>query len=418
MSTRTTARTAEDLLTELVRHMAEQDFGPAFAELLEGVEDVPAGPGRDRLRQAAVQARKVRDLLDQHRRRERELQALFETARDLSSLRDSDEVLQAIVQRVRQHFGADSGYLALVDEASGDAYMRVTSGTQTPAIKQVRLRPGHGIGGSIILSGQPYATSNYLADDSIRHEPDVDEAVRRDGVSAIAGVPMRLGDRVIGALFVADRHEQSYGPGEMALLSSLADQASIVIENARLFELQQNATRDLESLNERLQEHGRNLERVAAAHERLMPLALHRADLSQLCAIVADIVEGDVALVGADRSTLCASAPADVGWVEAVLPPTESSDQAGPECPGAAAVAGDGTGDGTGQQVWRVPVQAGDESLRLPPGTGPGRADRARRPHPRARRADRRPAPADGAPGRAGRAAGARGAARRPAGRP
>jgi len=357
---------AEALLSEMIRIMAEQEFGQPFDDLLEVIDRLPHGPERDRLDDAARQGAKVRDLLGQHRRRERELQALFETARDLSSLRDSDDVLEAIVLRVRQLFGADSGYLALVDDASGEAFMRVTSGTLTTAIRNVRLRPGHGIGGSIIQSGQPYATSNYLADETIHHQPDVDEAVRRDGVSAIVGVPMRLGDNVIGALFVADRHEQSYGVGEMALLSSLADQASIVIENSRLFELQQRATRDLEEVNEQLHEHGRNLERVAAAHERLMPLALRRADSSQLCAIVGDIIGGEVVLVDADRASICAGQTEELDWVRATLPLLGNEDSGGPpsdetaDCPGVAVVA---SRSNDGDVVWRVPVRAGEEAF-------------------------------------------------------
>ena len=39
-----------------------------------------------------------------------------------------DEVLAAIVQRVRQLLQPDATYMALVDERTGDAYMRITAG--------------------------------------------------------------------------------------------------------------------------------------------------------------------------------------------------------------------------------------------------------------------------------------------------
>jgi PAS domain-containing protein len=53
----------------------------------------------------------VREMLERRARRERELGALYETAGDLSSLRDLDRVLVAIVRRARQLLGTDAAYL-------------------------------------------------------------------------------------------------------------------------------------------------------------------------------------------------------------------------------------------------------------------------------------------------------------------
>lgn len=139
---------ADRVLLDLLDVLADEG-GAANLELFTARVALLADSERDRLLMAIARAASVKDQLARHQRRERELQALFETARDLSSLRDVDDVLAAIVQRVRQLFGADSGYLALVDEQSGEAYMRTTSGTVSSAIETVRLRPGRGIGGTI-----------------------------------------------------------------------------------------------------------------------------------------------------------------------------------------------------------------------------------------------------------------------------
>ncbi|GEC10697.1 hypothetical protein SSP24_83520 [Streptomyces spinoverrucosus] len=64
------------------------------------------------LEQAKQLALRVRAELEGRRRREAELSALFETAHDLSGLRDLDAVLRAIVQRARSLLGTEVAYLS------------------------------------------------------------------------------------------------------------------------------------------------------------------------------------------------------------------------------------------------------------------------------------------------------------------
>jgi GAF domain-containing protein len=296
-----------DVLARLLDVLAEE--GPvaeidAIAARVHGARDVP---DRQVLLLAAQDARRVRHLLAQREQREAEMQALYETARDLTSLRDVDDTLHAIVDRVRRLLGADLTYIALVDGETGDAYMRVTSGARTVPIETVRQRPGQGIGGRVIETGQAIATDDYLADPRLALAPDVAAAVREEGIVGIAGVPMRLGSRVVGALFAADRRRRTFDQAEIALLSSLADHATVVIENARLFAGMRASTRELREVNSRLSAQRHVLERASAAHEQLMPLALTRADLGQFTGTVSRILGGAVELVDTEARLLAAA---------------------------------------------------------------------------------------------------------------
>ncbi|MCE3555245.1 GAF domain-containing protein [Pseudonocardia sp. RS11V-5] len=301
-----------ETLTRVVALLA--DDAPAGA-----VTDAVAGlPGEPLAARAAADALAVRDLLDLRRRREREGAALNATARDLTSLRSSGEVLRAIVERARRLLGSDSAYIALVDEATGDAYMRVTAGTRTDGIRAVRQRPGYGVGGYVIQTGQALATSDYLVDERIRHDPLVAAAVGADGIVSIAGVPMRTGSTVIGALFAAHRVRRDYDQAEIALLSSLAAHASVVIENARLYERIQSVTAELREAGARLAAQRHALERAAFAHEQLMPLALERTEVAELVRVVRRILGGGAVLLAGDGRVLAecrddsGRAPADL----------------------------------------------------------------------------------------------------------
>lgn len=207
-------------------------------------------------------------------RREAELLALFETAGDLSSLRDMGLVLEAIVGRARLLLGSDVAYLSLFDRERDDTYMRVTAGIVHDRFKHIRLPIGKGLGGLVAETLQPQSTSNYLTDPQYAHTNPIDDAVAGEGLVAILGVPITLGERAIGVLFAADRHQRSFADAEIALLQSLADHAAIALENARLFEEAQRALANLTSANEVIRSQNESLERVTALHERLSTLVL------------------------------------------------------------------------------------------------------------------------------------------------
>ncbi|MBW0093061.1 GAF domain-containing protein [Pseudonocardia sp. KRD-184] len=287
----------ESTLAEAVRDATSGEGGTGDEDTGDEASGDGSAGASPLLRTALQDAQRIRALLDRRARREQEMQGLYETARDLTSLRGTDDVLSAIVDRVRRLLGCACSYLALVEPASGDALMRVTAGTRTAAIRSIRQRPGSGVGGYVIETGQPIATSNYCTDPRLRRERPVASAVELEGLVAIAGVPITIGTRVFGALFAAERHERAFGQSEIALLSSLAAHASVVIENARLYERAQEASAELREANARLHAQREVLERAARVHEQLMPMALTRVDLPHLVDTLAELLEGTVVLL-------------------------------------------------------------------------------------------------------------------------
>lgn len=235
------------------------------------------------------------DLLADYRRRTRELEALYETAGDLSALRDVDQVLAAIVRRGRQLLASDMAYLMLLDDEAHEAYMQVSDGTLTPEFLSIRLSFGQGLGGLVAGTGMPQWTSDYPADP--RFASSLDRIIRDEGIKAILGVPLKIGDRVLGVLFASARSHREFGPSEVALLSSLASHAAIALENASLFEESQRALAELQQANARVEEHSRRLETAAELHEALTQLVLTGAPLPTLADAVAASVGGSVVVL-------------------------------------------------------------------------------------------------------------------------
>jgi GAF domain-containing protein len=275
----------------LAREAPPVDFETPVAE----ARAAGAPPGAiEELERAKVAALRVRALLARRARREVELSALFETAGDLAGLRDLDAVLQAIVRRARQLLNTDVAYMTLNDAGRGDTYMRVTDGSISIAFQRLRLPLGAGLGGLVAQTGAPYASSGYLTDDRFRHTTSIDQGVAEEGLVGILGVPMRLGDRVIGVLFAADRSERSFAQEEVALLCSLAAHAAVAIESARLLQETRVTLEELSAASEVARVHSEAVERAARAHDRMTDLVVRGGGVEDVAAAVTDVLGGAI----------------------------------------------------------------------------------------------------------------------------
>ncbi|MGW3357532.1 helix-turn-helix domain-containing protein [Streptomyces bungoensis] len=288
----------------------------------------------------------VRRVLDQYRRRETELVALYDTAGDLAGLRDLDAVLRAIVRRARTLLGADVAYLTLNDPAAHDTFMRVTDGSVSAAFQQLRLGLGEGLGGLVAQTARPYASRDYRTDARFHHTGAIDDGVAEEGLRGILGVPLRVGEEIIGVLFAADRTPREFTPDAIALLGSLADHAAVAIDTARLLEGQRTALARVEAANETARAHSEALRRASDAHDRLTRLVLRGAGIDDVAAEIAALLGGGLAVHDADGSELARA----------------GTDPVTPRAEALAASHADGRAVLTGS-LWTCAVLAGTEPL-------------------------------------------------------
>lgn len=303
------------LLDLLASGAATEDFADVLADARR--RGAPAAVLSE-IDDATWQTLRVHRTLRQHRRREAELTALFDTAGDLAASRDLDTVLQAIVRRARLLLGTDTAYLTLPDEAAGDTYMRVTDGSVSVLFQTLRLSLGDGLGGLVAQSARPYATPDYRTDERFHHTGTIDAGVLDEGLVAIIGVPLLLGGRVIGVLFAADRSPRAFSPDEVALLCSLAAHAAIALDTAKSLADTRAALAELNSANELIRAHSAAVQRAEQGHDRLTDLVLRGAEVPDVAAEVAALLGGGIAVLDTEGEPLAGRpAPAE-GLAEAV----------------------------------------------------------------------------------------------------
>ncbi|WP_116048356.1 helix-turn-helix domain-containing protein [Amycolatopsis palatopharyngis] len=288
----------------------------------EELARVPAADGLVRL------AMRIRRTLDAHSRREAELAALFDTASDLARLRDLDAVLRSIVRRARMLLRVDVSYLSLNDAADGGTYMRVTDGSASALFQQLRLGMGEGLGGLVAQTARPYATADYPSDDRFDHTGPIDRAVGDEGLVAILGVPLALGETVIGVLYASDRRPRTFSPDEVALLSSFADHAAIAIDNARLLQESDAALEEVATANRTISAHHEAIARAQEAHDRLTALVLGGGDVPEVAAAVAEVLGGGIVVHDADGTELGRSGPGRADRSERAVAASRASGRA------------------------------------------------------------------------------------------
>jgi GAF domain-containing protein/sugar diacid utilization regulator len=245
----------------------------------------------------AAAARSLNARLREASRREGLLRVLYDTATDLTGIRDVEAVLKAIVRRTRSLIGSDIAYLSLNDYGTGESYIRVTDGAATALFRNIRMPLGEGVLGAVATGEAPSQSADYLSDQTKSHLESSDTAVAAEGVKAIMGVPLRVEGNVIGALLVADRHAHNFSSEDVSLMESIGTHAAVALENARHFTEMTDALARLDQAQRQNMAHVRALEELSSLDQRLMETLASTDSLPNLLRLLADSMDSEVFVV-------------------------------------------------------------------------------------------------------------------------
>jgi len=182
--------------------------------------------------QAATALDKAR-LFTETETRARQLATLNEISKELSSTLDLENLLVRIMRAAVEILGTEAGTLFLIDDQTNELVFRVVEGGAQNLVG-TRLPAGVGIVGEAAVSGSPVIVNNVMQDR--RWFSDVDRETEFQTQSLLA-VPLRLQDQSIGVLEVINKQDGSaFDDEDTSLLTTFAAQASVAIQNARLYE--------------------------------------------------------------------------------------------------------------------------------------------------------------------------------------
>lgn len=227
------------------------------------------------------------------------LSALQEVSDLIIAQLEIDEVLDRIMDIILKVMQTDAGTLMLIDELEKCLIFKITKGEKADAIKGYKLKLGEGIAGWVAQTGKPAMIPDVSKEP--RFKPEIDEEIKYKTYNILC-MPMKVKDRIIGVVEVINKlDKEPFSMDDSDLLTALANQSALVIENNKLLEHLQtsvkqsktlleisdvlNATKDLHSL---LDLSMRLATRTMNAHASSLMLLDKKTD-----ELVFEIVEGE-----------------------------------------------------------------------------------------------------------------------------
>lgn len=212
-----------------------QDLAAAAGQIASGRLEVPVRvSGEDEVGRLGTVFEQMRIRLQE---RLAELSLLLEISQDVSRSLDLEECLSPILKGALQGTSAIAARIVIISER-----------------REVEKAVALGQGGTALahfdqaLATMTRASTPFIASDLTRTRGDVPAAIVQAGIHAAIGLPLRIQERTTGVMWVGYARPHQFTEAELGFLSTLAGQAAVVAENARLFEAAESERRRLAAI--------------------------------------------------------------------------------------------------------------------------------------------------------------------------
>ncbi len=158
-------------------------------------------------------------------------QALLEVGSQISSARDIDQLLQAVVERIAVLLEAEAATLFMHDRENRELWGRAMRGQ---SLKDIRIPDQLGIAGHVFSTGRTLMLGDAYNDP--RFNPEID---RQSGfrTRSVIATPLRhLSGRVLGVFQVLGSRVDAFDPDDRALVEGISTQIAAVLDNVLLVE--------------------------------------------------------------------------------------------------------------------------------------------------------------------------------------
>jgi PAS domain S-box-containing protein len=165
------------------------------------------------------------------------LELLYSISRELTGQLDLRELLQRVLQLTLENIGGASGSILVLDEEGSvsEGALAYDGQVHDHTAEQLTFSYERGLAGWVVDHKQGALVTNTLEDERWINRPGENGPVARSAIC----VPLIARDRVVGVLTTSHPDPQALNEEDLALLTAIADQAGVAVENARLFKTEQ-----------------------------------------------------------------------------------------------------------------------------------------------------------------------------------
>ncbi|MFZ5909571.1 MAG: GAF domain-containing protein [Chloroflexota bacterium] len=180
------------------------------------------------------------------RRRNEYLAASAEIGRLVTSSLDLKAIFSRAVNLVKERFGYYHAAIFIVEETGFNAVLQEATGEAGEQMKQ----RGHSLTvGSKSTVGQATETGNAIVINNTALDPIHKPNPLLPDTRAEAAIPLHIGNRIIGVLDIQSTEVNAFSQDDVAILQLLADQIAIGIDNARSYNIAQQAVQEMREVD-------------------------------------------------------------------------------------------------------------------------------------------------------------------------
>ena len=162
----------------------------------------------------------------------KEINALLEISKAIASGLYLEDVLRLIVTVTANLMDSKICSLWILDEKDRKLKLKATQSISEEYLKERSLAMGEGVVGHVALHNQPMAILDVLKEPLYKEK----ELAKKEGLVSMLSVPMCIKDRVVGVINCYTSYPHSFSKSEEEMLTTVANQAAICIENSGLME--------------------------------------------------------------------------------------------------------------------------------------------------------------------------------------
>ena len=163
-------------------------------------------------------------------RRAQHLSALAQVGQIIVSGKYLEEMLQLIVSFVTEMMPARVCSIMLVDRKKNELVLKAAKCSSQEYWQRPNLKIGRSLISRVVKEKRPLIVRDVTHEVEYRYP----ELAKREGVRSLLSVPMIVKDHVIGVINIYAAEEREFSDEEVRLLSTVADQAALAIENTKL----------------------------------------------------------------------------------------------------------------------------------------------------------------------------------------
>lgn len=167
------------------------------------------------------------------------LSILFNVGKAMNFINDLTKLLKLILDKAIEVTHCEKGSLMLLDEATNELVVRVVRGLDpvteekiaSGEIQTTRIKSGEGVAGKVLQTGKPMMLDEAALSKEFKYSGT-------SRVNSILCLPLILNGVVIGVVNMTNKKEgKKFTQADVELMTTLADQAAVAINNAQLYEL-------------------------------------------------------------------------------------------------------------------------------------------------------------------------------------